>query len=101
MNYLIVQGIFQNMIVYPFVKGSSVDSEFVDYICDHFSSYEPFRERFLYPLTGMPDDPNWRHDTYPELEGIGMATYGILKSLKFILLNKHVRRKQQCRKNGK
>jgi hypothetical protein len=76
------------MIVYPFVKGSSVDSEFVDYICDHFSSYEPFRERFLYPLTGMPDDPNWRNDTYPELEGIGMATYGILKSLKFILLNK-------------
>lgn len=75
------------MIVYPFVKGNKLDHRFVDFICDHFPSYEPFRMRFLYPLTGMPSDPNWRKDTYPELEGIGMSAYSILKSLKFILLN--------------
>jgi hypothetical protein len=75
------------MIVYPFKKGGKINTKFVDFISDNFPSYEPFRERFLYPLTGMPADPSWRHDTFPDLEGIGMSTYGILKSLKFILLN--------------
>lgn len=51
---------------------------------EFFPNYIQFRERFLIPLTGAPINPNWRIDTHPDLEQIGVGSYGILKSICFI-----------------
>jgi len=49
-----------------------------------FPNYLVIRAKYLVPLTGLPINPNWRSDTHPLLEQIGVTAYGILKSLNFI-----------------
>lgn len=54
-----------------------------------FPQYLIFREIYLIPLRGLPYNPNWRIDTHPLLEQIGVTAYGILKSLNFIEYRKN------------
>lgn len=49
-----------------------------------FPRYLLFREKYLVPLRGLPDNPNWRKDTHPLLEQIGVNAYAIIKSINFI-----------------
>jgi hypothetical protein len=49
-----------------------------------FPRYIVFREKYLTPLRGLPSNPNWRNDTHPILEQVGVTAYGILKSINFI-----------------
>jgi hypothetical protein len=59
----------------------------------HFPLLNQFWNDWLLPLTGQPYNNDWRNDTIPNLEEIGMNWFGIIKSLNYINHNKlNVRR---------
>ena len=76
------------MTEYPLESGNNIEKSISPLLKDYFPNYENYRSQFLVPLTGQPKDPNWRKDTHPELERIGIASFGILKSLNFIFIKK-------------
>ena len=77
------------MIVYPLIKSiRPIEREMGELFHDHFPRFEFIRDKYLIKLTDYPQDPNWRNDTHPDLEHIGMAFYSFLKSLKYIIKNK-------------
>jgi len=76
------------MINYPLELGNNIERSLFPIMKAYFPIYEDYRSEFLMPLTGLPKDPNWRKDTHPELERIGVASYGILKSLNFVFIKK-------------
>jgi hypothetical protein len=60
------------------------------FIISDFPAFNKYFVDYVIPLTDYnqkPTAPNWRNDTYPPLEGIGMACFGIIKSLNFIFIN--------------
>jgi hypothetical protein len=76
------------MTEYPLELGNNIEKSLFPLFKAYFPNYENFRSRFLIPLTGRPNDPNWRNDTHPELERIGVASFGLLKSLNFVFIKK-------------
>lgn len=77
------------MIDYPLETGNNIERSISQLFKLHFPKYESFRSKYLLPLTGLPKDPNWRNDTHPELERIGIASFGILKSINFVYIKKN------------
>jgi hypothetical protein len=60
------------------------------FIINDFPTFNKYFVEYVIPLTDFdqkPNAPNWRNDTYPPLEGIGMACFGIIKSLNYIFIN--------------
>jgi hypothetical protein len=76
------------MIEFPFETGNSIEINLALFLREYFPNYEGFRSKYLVPLTGYPRNKNWRRDTHPDLERIGIAAFGLLKSLNFILIKK-------------
>ncbi len=76
------------MIKYPLELGNNIERSLFPILKAYFPIYENYRGEFLMPLTGLPRDPNWRKDTHPELERIGVASFGILKSLNYAFIKK-------------
>ena len=76
------------MIEYSLESGNSIERNISPLFKEYFPDYETYRSKFLMPLTGQPNDPNWRKDTHPELERIGIASFGILKSLNLVYIKK-------------
>jgi len=67
-----------------FEEGNNIERSLAPLLRKYFPRYENFWSTYLMPLTGRPNDPNWRLDTYPDLEKIGIASFGIMKSISFI-----------------
>ena len=76
------------MIEFPLESGNSIEVNLAPFLRQYFPEYEGFRSKFLVPLTGYPRNKNWRRDTHPDLERIGLSSFGLLKSLNFILIKK-------------
>lgn len=76
------------MIKYPLELGNNIERSLFPILKAYFPIYENYRSEFLMPLTGLPKDPNWKKDTHPELERIGVASFGILKSVNFVFIKK-------------
>lgn len=70
-------------------RGNPIERNLAHYFNDKFPYYPKFRRSFLVPLTGFPNDPNWRFDTHPYLEQIGISSYGLLKSINFIYIKQN------------
>ena len=72
-------------------------SSTADFIDQHFPRFNLFWERFILDITDkFPPMPSWRNDTHESIEGIGMASFGILKSLNCI---EHLKEKITLRDN--
>lgn len=76
------------MAMSPLDNGNKIEKSVASLIRAYFPIYEDFYRKYLIPLTGQPNDPNWRNDTYPYLEKIGISAFGILKSINFISIKK-------------
>lgn len=76
------------MIEFPLESGNSIEINLAPFLRQYFPEYEGFRSKYLVPLTGYPRNKNWRRDTHPDLERIGLTAFGLLKSLNFILIKK-------------
>ncbi len=72
----------------PLENGNNIEQSVASLVRAYFPNYEDFYSKYLIPLTGQPKDPNWRHDTYPELEKIGISAFGILKSINYVSIKK-------------
>jgi hypothetical protein len=60
------------------------------FIINDFPAFNKYFVDYVIPLTDFDQKPNatnWRNDTYPPLEGIGMACFGMIKSLNYIFIN--------------
>jgi len=63
---------------------SKIEKQIEPILIHYFPLYIEFREKFLVPLTEHPQRFIWRNDILPELEEVGIASYGIAKSICFI-----------------
>jgi hypothetical protein len=88
------------MTQYPLELGNNIERSLFPILKAYFPNYENYRSRFLMPLTGQPIDPNWRKDTHPELERIGIASFGLLKSLNFVFIKKDKRVRSLRKRNS-
>jgi hypothetical protein len=70
-------------------RGNPIERNLAQYFNDRFPNYPIYRRSYLLPLTGLPSDPNWRFDTHPYLEQIGIASFGLLKSINFIYIKQN------------
>ncbi len=77
------------MADYSLETGNGIERNLAPLLREYFPLYNDFRSAYLIPLTGLPEDPNWRIDTHPELERIGISSFGILKSINFIFIKKN------------
>ena len=71
------------------ISPNNIEINLEQELLKEFPRYIPYREKYLTPLRGLPTNPNWRIDTHPDLEQIGVASYGILKSINFIYYRKN------------
>lgn len=66
------------------INPNSLERESKEFLINDFPKYIEIRDRYFIPLTGYPNDSNWRIDTHPFLERIGVTNYAVLKSIVFI-----------------
>ena len=71
------------------IRPNKIEINLEQVLLKEFPRYIPYREKYLTPLRGLPKNPNWRIDTHPDLEQIGVASYGVLKSINFINYRKN------------
>ena len=55
-------------------RGNQIERNLAQYFSERFPNYPKFRRSYLIPLTGYPYDQNWRDDTHPYLEQIGITS---------------------------